>query len=45
MIVNGGKPSDVGAGCAWGLLLIPVVFFGGAWLLGQLVAILTWLFG
>ena len=40
---NGPGPVGQGIGC--GILLIPVLFFGGGWALGRLTELLRWLFG
>lgn len=45
MLVENGKPSGGAAGCAWGLIGAPLLFFGGGWLLSRLEALLGWLFG
>jgi hypothetical protein len=38
-------PGPIGQGVGLGILLIPIVFCGGGWTLGKIVALLTWLFG
>ena len=40
---NGPGPAGQAVGC--GILLIPVLFFGGGWALGRLTELLRWLFG
>jgi hypothetical protein len=44
-IIENGKPSSTAAGCAWAVLLVPILFFGGGWLLGKITDFLTWLLG